>query len=59
MTSVTPQQVAEVLHEAADAIAADTRYSAASRLVCASILDARAEAALHTARNDDTKEHRA
>lgn len=47
MTSVTPEQAAEVLHEAAEAIATDVRIAPGARLVCASILDARADAVLH------------
>lgn len=67
MTSATPRQAAEVLHEVAEAIAADERIAPGARLVCASILDARADAVLHppitipptTAPTTTEKEHRA
>lgn len=54
---ITQQDEARVLHEAADAIAADPRYAPATRLACAAILDARAEAVIDT--TNTTKEHRA
>ncbi len=55
MSAPTPEVVAQVLHETAEAIAADTRYAPGARLVCAAILDARADAALHPQHTKETR----